>query len=360
MPNRSQQVKQAALELFNQLDKAACYGKDEYCSKDIYHPMADALLVQSAFNLRKAQCITSAREKQVVIKSFKRLLDHTLAQDSLQGWGLGFEWNDLPENEVFTITTAMVLRAASNYQKELELAQQVIKIGQSCLNHPLLNKALIGPIKAPTYSLGINEHITNTWLYAAAALKKVGGLGRLKAKLLGYIGAHISKASLGWKYSKRTHRVDLLHQAYICQSLMDLGYISKAHDFYVEEFDNFSSDNGYIDKIDLLSKREFEVDIGRLKKVKAIKRGRGYILYHKAEARYWSVGMHLSILSQMVRNIESDTFLPKLKEQQSKLVDYCLSKGSDAETPRNLAHTLLGYTDFLLSQKLLINNPEKV
>lgn len=352
MPNRSQQVKQAALELFNQLDKAACYGKDEYCSKDIYHPMADALLVQSAFNLRKAQCITLAREKQVVVKSFKRLLDHTLAQDSLQGWGLGFEWNDLPENEVFTITTAMVLRAASNYQEELELAQQVIKIGQSCLNHPLLNKALIGPIKAPTYSLGINEHITNTWLYAAAALKKVGGLGRLKAKLLGYIGAHISKASLGWKYSKRNHRVDLLHQAYICQSLMDLGSYNAAENFYFSEFDIFKNHTCYIDKVDLTDKKEVVRNINQYRNLRVISTREFCIVLYPNAARAWSVGMNLSVISQLLSVSKSNSMSLKLEQsQQNLLYSSLMSADNSDRNPRACAHLLLGFSDYLLALK---------
>lgn len=347
--NRAALLKDKLLNYLEYYNQNGAVGIDDYCSSPVYHSMADALFLRFCHSLYFNQLISKSSLHKYQKAALLRLKENILSQGSNNGWGLGFSWGELPKSEIYTITSSMVLFSVSKFTEESKLSINLKQVGVDCL----INKELCGGwLKLPFYSTKIEEHVINTWAYAAMALAASNNLSKFKRLLLKYKLSLFDKSIIGWQYSYSSSRVDLLHQAYIADALIELGNYQSAVKFYREEFDHFKSPEGYIDKIDLISLDDLsKINVVFSKNTRTVKYLKNYVIYYRDPARAWSLGFHLAVVSKLLTKKLCHEDKLSLESKAQFLFENLIDIDLTTIPVRHSVHIALGISEFLFYLK---------
>lgn len=343
--NRAQVLKDKTFTLLKELEDSGCTGTDQYSVDCAYHAMAEALYLQSLNVLFECELVSSSYLYPRVNKSLIRLENALLSQNGLSGWGLGFSHNNRPREEIYTITTAMVVCALAPFAKNNTKALQLLKVGIQFLESPELNKR-IGLTNFPLYSLHHREHIVNAWLYAKMSINAYVPISRMARSTIFFILNNCEKQVIGWRYSTSSSKVDLLHQAYIAWSLWNLGGKKTVIRFLVDELDVFRHREGFYDVMEVVNPK----GMNKLHyNQRVIKISGEYVVINPKEARPWSLGMLLVLLSDVLsdsRDINCSELL-HLEAQFEFLLGIILNLEISDFSVREKGHLLLGLSSSL-------------
>lgn len=314
--NFAQTLNDQITNLLNIYEENNALGIDAYSPEKIYHPMADAKYLTTLTVLYNTKKITKANFSKRIYEPIERLQNSIVDNDSkFSGWGLGFEWRELTKDEPFLITTSLIVKSLSNIVKILpedEHSNRLYLQGLVYLKKWCEIKHLTAPINSsslPMYSPNIKEPIFNAAAYALSTIifseafsanKQVAHL----QNILSYIDAqHID--GIGWCYSDENYRIDLLHQCYILNSMMDINGVQSYEIHCLEMIGHFMLPDGMLDVVSLHTseKNFYEKEIKAMRKI-----GKKWIEVLPKKARLWSLGELLVVISrlcQMGNNTEA-------------------------------------------------------
>lgn len=359
-------VKNTAVEVLNNLSSSCCVGIDDYCDNDAYHPMADALLLESIYHLWEARIITEQKYKSLGNSIVKRL-DEDLATYDGKGWGLGFDWKNRNDKEVYIITTSLVIRALSKYYQYSDAFLKKYKSTLIFMCSNEIFKLRRGMVFFPSYSPSINKNLTNASCVLASSLldiyennenfnsfnNRVSKKKLYKILNLIYVDKK-KKYGWGYEYKKENEIYDLLHQAYILKGLINKTNVTMTDTILV--LDSYRGHHGYIDKATEYrdAQKVLSNTINSSFTIDAV--DNSYFLRKISNARTWSIGAILAAISLqlMCRNHSqhNSASYVVLKSRAQHLAS-CMIKHyqslseDDQNKPRNISHVLYGLSSYM-------------
>jgi hypothetical protein len=293
-----------------------------------------------------------------------------------KAWGLGFVCNNLPADEPYLITTALVCKGLLQCRRQGgrgKALDHMLSAGQRGLlalcrqnsipavqavqaSFPVVRKAFSAfftqwpfrTIRIPLYSPGIREPVYNAAATAAACLMLLAGeQGKSDAEYRN-IGRwiHLQKiAHLGWAYAPGNPTVDLLHQCYILNALADIFGAPAIEEDAAAMLGQFYGCGGLADVLKLEnsqsaadSEKIFR-EIDKMHSVQVLQR----------PARLWSLGELLVLVARLGRE---GRFPQRWLRQGQVIAQDILARmenETDPETsyPRHIMHVVHGLSCYL-------------
>jgi len=338
-------------------------GPDFYFDRSSYHPMGDGKYLQAICELHRTKQLSSQNFNAKVSQVLPRLSSTVITVPGNAGvcWGLGWSWRELPEDEPFLITSAIVTKgliSASKINNQNNELSSLTERGVVGLNDWFLslNVQVDDQIHLPVYSPSITEPIFNTAACALSVLKLANDEGYETVDLkvindcLNWIYAKRIDG-LGWTYSKHNMTVDLLHQCYIlnsCADVLGCGVIERET---VELLGQFSFSDNYLDAVRVLEHSRVAFQEDALTIYRKIPGWEIEIL--NKPARLWSLGELLSVISRLVIDGRHSKFWQQLGRALSiRLISVFEACNEETKFPRHSMHAIHGLSCFLGSIKL--------
>jgi hypothetical protein len=351
-------------------------GNDAYFIPKAYHPMADGKYLAALAAMHGGALISDGHLKKQVSEACERLDGSSLpaGQDG-KTWGLGFALKNLPADEPYLITTAIVcngLRQCLTSEVRIKALDQLLSAAQvglhamcrknamppahiAAISHPVAGKffsSLLGRWRhrntlIPLYSPGIREPVYNAAAAACAclALPVEGGRSNAEWKnVLRWIRLW-KIANLGWPYAPGNPTVDLLHQCYILNALADVFGAPSVEEDTASMLGQFYGCGGLTDVLKLADGRSMSdnTDIIRI-----IDRKYSVRVLPRV-ARVWSLGELLVLLSRLAGHGRFTQFWLRQGRMIAQVLLSRLENTTDPETgyPRHTMHALHGLSCYL-------------
>lgn len=335
-------------------------GPDAYWEKNQDHPMADAKYLMAVSQCYCSGLLGRSKAESFSKSALKRLKEKAISleqnDETKLGWGLGFPWpkHGYKIDDPLLINSAVVSKALQLQKKVKLLPKQFMDIhkgGMNGINWWIDNASsatLRGP-KLPVYGLSnYREPIFNT---AAYSLSLIHNYKKNKKNILSKINfiAKQYKEGAGWTYSEDNPVIDLLHQWYILNSLMDCIGSEPLENQCRAIFSHFSYGEKFIDVITLKThewKPEKEKDLGYIL-TRPIKNG--VLVIKNKPARLWSLGEMLLGISKICHSRQSDALWHRYGQKVAQFIYHeSQNKQSDEwNFPRHTMHLAHGISAYL-------------
>lgn len=276
--------------------------RDDYDPVPRAHPMAEAKFLEACTDLHTSGLLGVAAYRARVAQSLRRL-DELAVRPTAEAcaWGLGFSFRDAPVDEPYVVTTGLVVRAlaharpllaaadASRLDALLSPAVEWLTSGVERLPHA--GSAL------PTYSPHIKVPAYNVAAVWAGALATAGDRSA-EVEAVAQTVLTAGGDGLGWRYAPESTRVDLVHNSYIVQGLLDvLGPEGDHVGAGLSGLLQFSGDP-WLDAYDLRQLSDVEPsDLVRTPVVRTA--GDRVLVGQDRAARAWSVGEATAALARL-------------------------------------------------------------
>lgn len=329
-------------------------GVDPYHDKKIIHPMAEGKYLMALASLKRAELISSNNYDRWLGDSIRRLESSVLQLESgCLGFGLNFPYKNAAADEPYLITTSIVVNGLI---ESYELAQDknvVDKLLYGCLVWMTKGLERITVQSSPKLSVPIfSPHnkrvIFNAVAYWARVVQRAGEIGLISPDMQStrlakwMLKKHIP--GLAWKYDAQSTRIDLVHQCYILNSLLELlpEKIRIVEKKAIQTISHFTVPYGLIDKFDIKPVEEaIQVIISSGSVFCHINSDRA-IVFHSETARLWSQGELMSTLATLFTKGDYRDYWMKLLKRNSVLVIGILADESLEAKEKNLwfRHTM--------------------
>ena len=206
---------------------------DEYWKRPLYHPMAEGKYLQTLAVSQEAGWISMDWMQTQARAAARRLRAHAIAgEPNRMAWGLGFSYKGVPADEPYLITTAIVAAGLSELRCRVD-HPDLADLHLKALNWIAEFIACRGSKRRslPAFSPNQPIRVVNSGAYAASALLRAHALGqyeptsaicRRASAILETVDASY-RSDIGFPYADGVPVVDLLHQAYILNALLDAG-----------------------------------------------------------------------------------------------------------------------------------------
>jgi len=340
--------------IINKYEENRGVGIDQYFNEEMNHPMADGKYLSALSVLFSNKKVSKEFYQLRVSRAIKRLeKSSSIKNDEHAAWGLNFKYKSIKAKEPYLITSSIVLKGLLDNQEYMPL--ELVKRTVNYLNeYPYFklvnNKKKI--IVLPQFSENTIEYNYNAVAYWAAMMYVSSKEGLIKdasisLNTLEYIKS-LYEAPYGWRYSAVNNRVDLLHQFYILNSLLEKYPIDVVERVGFDVINSFYSDGKFHDKLDTLT---FDDSIKLVSKVNAyslnyLSDEKYYVVYDKG-ARIWSLGEVLVFTSKLMKTSNHPDYWRRIsfslvKDILEKYSNYLQSNIS----PRDDMHILDGLANF--------------
>ena len=355
-------IKKTVLDILDHSCRKKSAGIDDYIDREIYHPMADALLLRSLCVLHEASLISSARLTSEAKLSVARL-EADLEHYSGRGWGLGFAWKNADDKEVYSITTSLVMEALLSVKPYVPVQDNTFETVFSYLCSDAIFKVKQNGLTVPVFSEAMDFFVANASAKLCSVVLRANILGACSldgqrviniGEVLGFITKRCDK-SYGWGYSLLDcDTYDFLHQAYIVEALHDAGeaYSLNSRDLLLL-VDSYRFGDGFVDKV--VSYESLEDALSSAAKVKShtlLPFGDGMIVRWAKPARAWELGAMLAAISKVLgsKTVEDVAYIA-LKQRALLLAEVLVQDMAEQsaywEKPRVMAHVLYGLSCYM-------------
>lgn len=346
-------VKSVLMGLLVEHESTSGCGPDAYCQEPQDHPMADAKFLFALAQAYDSGVLSETRYSTLRKPAIRRLKKRALpvCKGGL-AWGLGFVWEKHNYNchEPLLITSAITCKSLLLSEKSLALEE----------DHELLIMAVKGlewwcrtqtecvtkGIVVPVYGLsGYREPVYNTAAYTLGtllSLKENSSFYKAQEYIL-----NNAIGLFGWTYSEDNKIIDLLHQWYIVNSMIDTFGAPSITDNALGILGQFNAANGFIDTMKVIKQVPGETSKSGLVFYRAFHSG---ILEIKPKpARIWSLGEMLVGVSRIAQVNTDSLIWGKYALHVAKSLNNELQNKSNAENqyPRHLMHAAHGLAAYL-------------
>jgi hypothetical protein len=280
---------------------------DYYCPQRLYHPMAEGKYLACLATLRAQNVLGEGEYLERLASSRDRLResDFSLEPDT-SCWGLGFAYKGVDQREPFLITTCIVANGLLDTLRPdgvplLEKTLRWLDRYSWWLDVPCGVRSIPVPAFSPHQPMAVINVIA-CW---------VGVLRRIRPKLTPPQQQHIDQVSawirslyrepVGWAYDLSSTRIDLLHQCYIFNALAEEEQLASLEELALQTFSAFSGVGSMLDKADIVEKQEALRMCCQSAHVSLLPNRGHWVVRHHDEARAWSYGELLVMLSRFAR-----------------------------------------------------------
>ncbi len=218
-------ARDAAAALAEGYAAAEGVGPDDYDETPRHHPMAEAKYVLACLDLAAAGVLRAELGARLDA-ALERLEASALRDDGRLAWGLGFPYRDLPADEPFVITTAMVLEAATAAAAAptpRPEAWAALRDGAVRWLLEGVGRIADSGARLPAYSPHLPLVAYNVAAAWAGALTGALGPGHGRLPEVRAVAAAVRDRvipGVGWPYGPDNPRVDLLHTGYVVRGLL--------------------------------------------------------------------------------------------------------------------------------------------
>lgn len=199
-------------------------GLNQYSNKKLEYPECYAFFIKSLKYLYLISKNSKYKEEAAI---FIEILFEMAYEDSEEmWWGLPFNWGKTCKEDGFLITTIFCFDAIKEWDEIIEI-KKIDKM-KKILNYvfSLVNKEKNGI----NYSKKLKTHIYNASSLTVGVLSKYNEILNNNQKLILFnVANNISTLQKDgyWNYSASKCDVDLLHQCYTCEGLLEYGKNNK-------------------------------------------------------------------------------------------------------------------------------------
>lgn len=288
--------------LLTEFEQCAGDTSDAYCDQPVFHAMAAGKYLSA-----QAEVVRAGLAKPEVVQRKVRSALHGLGTCVLappvgEGacWGLSFNRNDLPADEPYLITTAIVTRglcdAATALPSDDECAaladRGLLALRFWCTQWQALDES--SGTEMPAYSRGLKQAIYNAAAVAWAVLHRYDAASKEQAarKLTQIWACRID--GVGWRYDARSHVIDLIHQAYLRDAVSEALPFEDVEAHLLSTCAQFSAARGWVDVVHAVHGDAADAVGARW----ARRWADGWIALDSRHARLWSLGELLLVLAQ--------------------------------------------------------------
>jgi len=350
--NKMLQDLQKTLEYYiNQYEIADGCSTDYYCDELLVHPMGIAKYILTLCSLYRSGLLSHSKIVQKTKQSIIQLSEISIYIEETDDiyWGLNFEWINLKKDEPYLITTALVVQSlfelANIIEKDLvlkKLSEQALSSLENWVNHKHIHCNNM-KISIPKYSFILEEPVFNAPAYAYAVLLKYSLNINIKDKASKFMNLLWQEKinGVGWKYSNANNVIDLLHTCYIQNAYFISGDKKSKENIneLLSMINQFNCDNYFKDA--LLVKNSFDEWNGNIFRYINDEQ---YLELKNTEARLWSIGELLVLLSNMMK-INNHPSLEKFT--RNILLKVLRSKFNEKDYFRHTMHYTHGLASFL-------------
>lgn len=334
-------------------------GKDAYWDERLYHPMADAKFLMALTALRQTDLLSISKYQHLAEETARRLKMSSVQARIGRAWGLGFTWRQLPPDEPFLITTALVAEALGMSRSALsdsplveieETYREAVHTIASWCGRWVARDSLTGQM-LPIYSPGISEPVLNTAAMACKVLVRYGADAGVspaqitKARVDLQCIANSRIKSLGWKYCHNSPIVDLIHQSYLLSAMQQIVEASVLEEWVHECLSVFSANETFQDRCRIVGKEYpgIGTEVVTIRKFENY-----YVEFPIGAARLWSVGELLAVVCAIASASTHRTAWKKCANRLSGWIMQRLISGHlDSCYPRQTMHAAWGLASYL-------------
>lgn len=352
------QIKERLLEELHEFHSIGGVGKDYYCDDAMPHAMAEGRFLSIVGTLYDSGVLSGTVATSYAEQSISRLESLSIGSSDYRAWGLGFEWNGTPSNEPFVITTTLVVDGLDSVATlELPGVAAMAESGRGWLLAAPNNfgKELGGEFKVPYFSPNIQSTPWNVIASWARTLFNDPNNSETMTyeTILRWVASKRS-GGIGWTYDESSHRIDLLHQFYILDSISVVLSPEENEQLTIDTLSIFQTVLGFSDKLDLLPVEEAEMYLAK-NKIQVIPIHPSHCLIaYPAPARDWSIGDALYVCSK--RLSEHPNTVKPLYPYAVLLCKEILNRFDNntvLQYPRHIMHLCLGMSSYLCATRLM-------
>lgn len=309
---------------------------DPYNDHHQFHPMAEGKFLLALAALARSRVFTCVQFKEHASQSLERLESHAIPRANGHAYGLNFAYGELPADEPYVITTAIVahgLLECAELFADSEVLHQLITgcseylVDVECLP---VNNGL--NIFVPVYSPHNRVIIYNAVAYWAMVLHKDPNLSGTHYDETLKVAKWLARDCLmpfGWPYEHGSARYDLLHTCFVLNSLAAIlpgKYMEKIAIPVLAQFTGF---NGYIDKFDS-GHHDWAISVcTRSSSVVARFHPEQAIIYHNKTARAWALGELLVFMAAMAEQGQHKAYWTTMMKRTAATTLHKLDSNSD-------------------------------
>lgn len=307
------EAKERAFVALDAFDRADGVSGDPYHEGSTYHPMAEAKYLLALTELLDTRLVTSADFGARVGQAVTRLsAANVAARPSWAAWGLQFAWGEACAETPYTITTSIIVRALDACAARAAPGNGAARLAErgrawllegTGMRSPEGAPALEVPVYSPVHGDRLVVNAVASWLAAVWSVAPQARRDAIAAWLI-----ELRTSPFGWPYEPEGARVDLLHQGYILNALLEAGVGAKAESAAWELLGTFWGHGGLIDQQDLYPRAEGLAVACQASSVRLLVHGADALVVHPAPATRWAVGELLVCLVSLARRGEQERY----------------------------------------------------
>lgn len=298
-------VRATASRLTTACAAAGFSSADAYDDQPRFHAMAAGRYLSAQAVLCSCGLLSPAALSDAARGAVTALDAHAVRAPGIDGpaWGLGFAWKDLPADEPFLVTTALVAQGLADAARACPTDAVLAARADAALGSlSQWCEGLLAPdartgIAWPAYSPRLRRPIYNAAAVAWGALHEHApahavsageGLARLHAARSG---------AVGWVYEPGSEVVDLVHQCYLLGAVCRILAPQEAGRLAVTALAEFVGPNGWVEALRVQRTWPERAEGGAW--VRA--RDADWLLLDLRPARAWSLGEALALAATLAR-----------------------------------------------------------
>lgn len=356
----SNKIKTSIINIINDFDRNNGIGLDHYYDEPCYHPMAEGKYLSTIALLHKEKIISASDYNSRLKRSVERLETNNFSNNSNHAcWGLGFSYKETNKTEPFLITTSIIAKGLLDNNNDVthKLLKNTVEWLES---YPWRKEIKFKDrlLRLPTFSPNTKILVTNTIAYWTNVLHQ--------ASLLNYSSQdsgvkHITQWILnlfvnpiGWPYTPFNKRVDLLHQCYIINALLDIVTPAEMEGKALKIYNMFYNITHMQDKYDISDKETALKLSTKANRCSIYPTETCWIIKYDSEARLWSYGELLVTLSRMANDGKNKSYwfymakkIGKIVIDKYPLVDYQMETEYKSRV-RDTTHLIHGLCNLLI------------
>jgi hypothetical protein len=331
---------------------------DAYLASPTFHPMAAGKCLLALLDLHRAGLLSHATlvgRAGPVVAALDRAAVAPPSGVGGKAWGLGFGWRDLPPDEPYLITTAIVTRALALLRQlapDLSTSSDLADNGLTSLRDWCLDWCTTSEIDRqvvlPAYSRGLRLPVFNAAAMAWAVLGEFDPNSQAAASAALYSIWECRVAGLGWQYEPGSPVVDLVHQSYLYKSMMSVVPVQTVSQDLETSIGQFVGATDWIDAIHLVGGSTDTARYATWKRLHG-----GYRLsIEPRPARLWSLGELLTLVSAIAATEGSrGPWLQRASAIAGLVQARLLTQQGEALWARHSMHAAHGLAAYLLLRR---------
>lgn len=296
-------IRSTLLDVIEAHERCGGRGRDDYFDEPIVHPMAEGKYLSTLATLHETRLLSADRMRSHADAALERLAATSVATAPDEAaWGLGFHRADTEPDEPFVVTTAIVASGLLDLPDGLGADMATAACTWLDRVAPRTNVEVDGGrASLHLYSPSMPVLIVNAVAVAAAVLARAGLGGDTEPPTRWIVDRHVP--GVGWPYADDSPRVDLVHQCYVLNALLELAGPELVEPAAMQVLGRFKDRTSFIDKLTLFPTDDPADEPPDTVLANAASfahhPGDGWLVRDPDPARDWSVGELLVLLARL-------------------------------------------------------------